>query len=673
MSKKVSPQEKAVRQEAKRLKYKTDILGPGSTLLMTANISSSRNIMANSQVGHTVGILNPEPALVSTGFEDVLGDYSTMLIKSDGNYEIVARFDKNLYNYVLVGYDKKRRHYTAWERHELEEHSEGFATRWKNTFMDDLDVGDKIKADQVIKKAENFDKSQNFCLGRNLNTIYMITTMTMEDGIALMNGAEKMMNTMRSFTIDISKNDNQLFLNLYGDKKHYQGFPEIGEKVKKGILCAVRTVDNSKAPYALKGKYLRQIEEGDFVYSQAGRVIDIDIRFNKEACKLNDSEADAQINRLYLEQQKYYHDLYTYMIDIVRHADDEGYTYSDEFSMICENAHKYVDATAFFSDQNESVFGNMMIKITVMEEEEMSVGSKMVGRSGNKGVVCKIVPEEESWYMEDGTPIHCVLNALGIVGRLNPAQLNEHSANELGRTIVRMMSQVDDLDEKMEFVYDLLEILNPKEKKALKKFYKNLDDSAKKKFVKKIERFGVIIIQDPIECATIVDYEKAYDKYDANWQHVVIPGKGKTLRKLLCAPMYFYRLKQDPLDKYSARSRGPVNPLYNLPAKSNLKKRYLEMYSDVAVRLGTAEIDVLSICNTPEAIADYMAASSTSAAAKDAISGLYDVDPSEELVVDDCSSSSKKNREILDAYLSIVSDKLVFEYEYAPEGYMFEV
>ena len=673
MKKYISPQEKVVREEAKRLKYPTDVLGPSAAMMLASNVSSSRAIMTASQLGHSCSVEEAEPALVSTGFEAPLGAYSTMLVKSDGDYEIVAKFEKNLYNYVLIGYDKKRHHYTAWKRYEMEEHSESFATRYKNTFMDDLEVGSKIKEGQTVKKAENFDKNENFCLGKNLNTIYMITTLTMEDGITLMNGAEKMMNTFRCFRVPLAKNDNQLFLNLYGNKDHYQGFPEIGEKVKRGVLCAIRTVDNSKAPYALKGRYLRQIEEGDLVYSQSGRVIDIDIRFNKEPDKLNDSEADQQINRLYLEQQQYYKSLYKYMIDIVNRADDEGYTYSDDFSLICEEAHKYVDSTAFFVDQNDAAFGNMMIEITVMEEEELSVGSKLVGRAGNKGVVCSIISEEESWKMEDGTPIHCVLNALGIVGRLNPAQLNEHSANELGRTVVRMMKQVDDLDEKMEFVYDLLEILNPEEKKALKKYYKNLDKKEKEKFVKKIERFGIIIIQDPIENANITDYEKAYDKFNANWQHVLIPGKGKTLRKILCAPMYFYRLKQDPLDKYSARSRGPVNPLYNLPAKSNLKKRYLELYSDVAVRFGTAEIDVMGICNTPEAIADYMATSSTSTAAKDAIAELYDIDPSEELIIQDCGSTRKKNREILDAYLSVVNDKLVFEYEYAPEGYMFEV
>lgn len=673
MGNKMSTQERLVRQEAKRLKHPTDLLSTTSLMGLASQISASRLTMISAQIGHAVSIKNPEPALVSTGFEDVLGDYSTMIETADGKYKIVAKFEKNLYNYILIGYDEKNRHYTAWKRTELEEHSEGFATRWKNTFIDDLEVGDKVKSGQVLRKAENFDKEMNFCLGKNLNTVYMITTLTMEDGIALMNGAEKMMNTFRSFTIPLAKNDNQLFLNLYGDKKRYQGLPEVGEKVKNGILCAIRTVDNSKAPYALKGRYLRQIEEGDLVYSQTGRVIDIDIRYNKDKSKLNDTIADSQINRMYEEQQDYYYHLYKYMRKIVDNADDGGYTYSPEFSAICEHAHKYVDSTAFFVDQNDAVFGNMMIEVTVMDEEEMTVGSKMVGRSGNKGVVCKILPEEESWYMEDGTRIHCVLNALGIVGRLNNAQLSEHSANELGRTVVRLMRQVDDLDEKMEFVYELLDILNPDEKKELKKFYKDLDDDAKKKFVKKIEKSGVIIIQDPIENATISDYEVAYDKFDANWQHVIIPSKGKTLKKLLCAPMYFYRLKQDPLDKYSARSRGPVNPLYNLPAKSNLKKKYLELYSDVAVRFGTAEIDVMGLCNTPEAIADYMAASSTSITAKESIAQLYDNDPSEDFVVEDCSSTRKKNREILDAYLAVVNDKLVFDYEYAPEGYLFEV
>lgn len=673
MSHKKSNTEKQVLERYKQLKYPTDMLGPTSLCTLASHCSASRMIMVAHQLSHAVSIKDPEPPLVSTGFENPLSEYSSMLVRTDGKYEIVAKFERNLYNYVLIGYDKKRKHYHAWQRRELEEHSEGFATRYKNSYIDDLEVGDVVPEGKLIQKSESFDKNGNYCMGKNLNAVYAITTMTLEDGVALMNSAEKMMNTFRCFRVRFTKNDNQIFVNLHGDKEHYQGLPEIGQKIEKGILCAIRTVDNSKAPYALKGKYLRHIEEGDFVYSVSGRVIDIDIRYNKDPSKLTTAEADAQINRMYLEQQEYYRQLYKYMHDIVINAEDEGYTYSDEFSMICEQAHKYVDAAAFFVDQNDSAFGNMMIEVTVMEEERLSVGSKLVGRSGNKGVVCKIVPEEESWKMEDGTPIHIVFNALGIVGRLNPSQLNEHSANELGQTVVRMMRQLDDPDEKMKLVYELLDILNPDEKKELKKFYKNLDKKDREKFVKKIETRGLFIVQDPIENAGLKELEKAYDKFPANWQHVIIPGCGKTLRKMLCAPMYVLRLKQDPLDKYSARSRGPVNPLYSLPAKSNLKKRYLELYSDVAVRFGTAEIDVLGVCNTPEAISDYMAAASTSTAAKEALSELYDIDPSEDLVLDDCTSTRKKNREVLDAYMNILGSKLTFEYEDAPEGYLFTV
>ena len=57
--------------------------------------------------------------------------------------------------------------------------------------------------------------------------------------------------------------------------------------------------------------------------------------------------------------------------------------------------------------------------------------------------------------------------ALGVVGRLNQSQLNEHSCNELAATAVRMMKQVDNPEDKMKIVYKLLKYLNPDEAKDL--------------------------------------------------------------------------------------------------------------------------------------------------------------------------------------------------------------
>jgi DNA-directed RNA polymerase subunit beta len=66
-----------------------------------------------------------------------------------------------------------------------------------------------------------------------------------------------------------------------------------------------------------------------------------------------------------------------------------------------------------------------LVKVEVAIKRKVSVGDKMAGRHGNKGVVSKIVPEEDMPYMEDGTPVDIILNPLGVPSRMNVGQLLE--------------------------------------------------------------------------------------------------------------------------------------------------------------------------------------------------------------------------------------------------------
>jgi DNA-directed RNA polymerase subunit beta len=66
-----------------------------------------------------------------------------------------------------------------------------------------------------------------------------------------------------------------------------------------------------------------------------------------------------------------------------------------------------------------------MAKVYVARKRKISVGDKMAGRHGNKGVIAKIVPVEDMPFLEDGTPVDIVLNPLGVPSRMNLGQIYE--------------------------------------------------------------------------------------------------------------------------------------------------------------------------------------------------------------------------------------------------------
>src|SRR5687767_7879399 len=66
-----------------------------------------------------------------------------------------------------------------------------------------------------------------------------------------------------------------------------------------------------------------------------------------------------------------------------------------------------------------------MVKVYVAVKRKLSVGDKMAGRHGNKGVVSRVLPEEDMPYLPDGTPVEIVLNPLGVPSRMNVGQILE--------------------------------------------------------------------------------------------------------------------------------------------------------------------------------------------------------------------------------------------------------
>ncbi len=86
-----------------------------------------------------------------------------------------------------------------------------------------------------------------------------------------------------------------------------------------------------------------------------------------------------------------------------------------------------------------------MVKVFIAIKRKLSVGDKMAGRHGNKGVISRIMPEEDMPYLPNGDPVDIVLNPLGVPSRMNVGQILEThlgwAAKELGQQLQQMLEQ----------------------------------------------------------------------------------------------------------------------------------------------------------------------------------------------------------------------------------------
>ena len=92
-----------------------------------------------------------------------------------------------------------------------------------------------------------------------------------------------------------------------------------------------------------------------------------------------------------------------------------------------------------------------MVKVYIAMKRKLSVGDKMAGRHGNKGVIARILPEEDMPYLPDGTPVEIVLNPLGVPSRMNVGQILEThlgwAAHELGKQVAEIAATYESAGE----------------------------------------------------------------------------------------------------------------------------------------------------------------------------------------------------------------------------------
>ena len=88
---------------------------------------------------------------------------------------------------------------------------------------------------------------------------------------------------------------------------------------------------------------------------------------------------------------------------------------------------KVVGVRVFSRDEHNDLKAGVdkMVRVSVAQRRKLTAGDKMAGRHGNKGVISRVVPEEDMPFLEDGTPVDIILNPLGVPGRMNIGQIFE--------------------------------------------------------------------------------------------------------------------------------------------------------------------------------------------------------------------------------------------------------
>jgi DNA-directed RNA polymerase subunit beta len=209
-----------------------------------------------------------------------------------------------------------------------------------------------------------------------------------------------------------------------------------------------------------------------------------------------------------------------------------------------------------------------MVKVFVAIKRKLQVGDKMAGRHGNKGVLSRILPEEDMPYLADGTPVDIVLNPLGVPSRMNVGQILEThlgwAGRELGEQIQRELEEhgrpkVDVLRKKLRELYGVKETGD---------FVDALSDEDVLKLAKKAAR-GIHVASPVFDGATEKEIFELLAKASlpAHGQARLHDGRtGEAFaHEVTVGVMYMMKLHHLVDDKIHARSTGPYSLVTQQP------------------------------------------------------------------------------------------------------------
>jgi DNA-directed RNA polymerase subunit beta len=213
-----------------------------------------------------------------------------------------------------------------------------------------------------------------------------------------------------------------------------------------------------------------------------------------------------------------------------------------------------------------------LVKVYIAIKRKLSVGDKMAGRHGNKGVLSRILPEEDMPYFEDGTPVEIVLNPLGVPSRMNVGQILEThlgwAARGLGEVLDKMMEQQFSPDKLRQQLMDIFSSEEPDRKKKIHGIINEMDDDQVKKFTASLTS-GVPVATPVFDGARESEIKNLLEmaSYSPTGQTKLYDGRtGEPFdTKVTVGIIYMMKLHHLVDDKIHARAIGPYSLVTQQP------------------------------------------------------------------------------------------------------------
>jgi len=505
---------------------------------MANRTDGQREQMFASHTAQTVHLVKSEYPKVFTNFENQFGEYSIGYKKADDDFIIIDKFQKNALNYdLLVKYTKTGVydiiHYRRAE-HITEEYGYG-----KIDCLQDKVVGDTVRAGDFLYKTPNYDDDGNFGYGVNLKAAFVAWKgLTYEDSIVISKSAAEKLTSYKCEETFVSINGNDVLLNLYdnGEYKQYHSFPHVGEHTLDNILVALRREEGQTLLYNFQYDKMKKIQPSDDItYTNGGIVADMDIYCNTsiEKLKQRNNEFNQEIISLLEQQNIYYKNAAEALEKIVPCAteadmravlspdelanyyaerkeygfnwtrpkpqqllDLAGIKYTEEFGYFWKQVHEYLDNRIQWRSKGKS-FQNIKIKFTILKENKLSIGSKLSGRYGNKGIVALVEHDSKLPKLPDGSHVDICLNTLGVINRMNLSQLYEQFINFTSDHVVKIMKNTIDPLEKIDIYLAYLKYVDKEQYNFFDLELMTMNRAQKVEFIKEVEEKGIYVHQSP--------------------------------------------------------------------------------------------------------------------------------------------------------------------------------